>query len=97
MRKTELSCVTKALVELACASEAHTDEVLGLLGEKLTTLSLVIGIAVPVGPIVANPAAKGKSQNQQRLQPGNSHAPATKACDKFVKKTQQETKRKRRQ
>jgi MULE transposase domain/SWIM zinc finger len=97
MRKTELNRMAKALAELACESDALTDEVLALLKEKLTSLSLVTGVNVPDGPIVANPPAKAKSQNQKRIEPGAAMEPTMKARGQFVKKQTKEMKKKNKQ
>lgn len=84
--------MAKAGVEVACTSDSHTDEVLGLLKEKLSTLSLVVDITVPKGTIVANPAVSAKSQNQQRKQPAAPFAPTTKKNSQHAKKRQKEMK-----
>jgi hypothetical protein len=89
--------MAKVLAELACESDSHTDKVLALLKEKLTSLSLVTGVNVPDGPIVANPPAKAKSQNQKRIEPGAAMEPTTKAHSQFVKKQTKETKKKNKQ
>jgi hypothetical protein len=62
--KAKLMGVTKALTDLASTSDAHTDDVMALLIEKLKSLSLVTCVAAPSGVVVATPQLQQGSRTK---------------------------------
>ena len=90
-RKAKLMGVAKALTDLASTSDAHTDDVMALLIEKLKSLSLVTCVAAPSGVVVASPPVTARKQNQSRIQPANN-GPTTKAASRNAKQQNKQKK-----
>jgi hypothetical protein len=83
--KAELMGVATALADLASTSNTYTDDVMGVLNDKLQKLSLASGLAAPTCTIVANPPVTARQQNKRQIQPAAVGGPTAKTNTRMAK------------
>jgi hypothetical protein len=77
--------VATVLADLASTSDTYADDVMGMLKDKLQSLTLASGVAAPAGVVVANPPVTAQKQKQSRIQPAAVGAPTTKTNTRMAK------------